>query len=321
MLRHALIEHDDEPIQRRLPVLNRHRPFLADVAQCQIIQLDQSGSGKSVLARSLLGLLPQAPLTSGEGRIMLAGRDLRSLSERELGRIRGREIAMIFQDPMTSLNPVLTIGRQIVQVLRVHTDLGMKAAHERAVELLEQVNIPAPRQRVNDCPHQLSGGMRQRAVIAIALACEPPLLIADEPTTALDVTVQAQILDLLRALQDRHGMALILISHNLGVVAGMCDRVAVMYAGQIVEEAGVDQLFASPRMRYTQALLNSMPQIDAPSHTRLAVIKGQPPSLVAPPTGCRFAPRCEYRLPQCTDDKPVPTELGAAHRFACWNPL
>ncbi|KAB7578680.1 ABC transporter ATP-binding protein, partial [Verminephrobacter sp. Larva24] len=213
----------------------------------------ESGSGKSILARSLMGLLPPAPYSQRSGRILLSGRDIAALDEAQLSTVRGREIAMIFQDPMTSLNPVLTIGQQIIQVLRRHTDLGERAARERAVELLQQVRIPAPERRVHDHPHHLSGGMRQRAVIAIALACGPRLLIADEPTTALDVTVQAQILQLLRSLQEVHHMALVLISHNLGVVAQMCDRVAVMYAGRIVEEAPTADLFAAPRMRYTEA--------------------------------------------------------------------
>jgi oligopeptide/dipeptide ABC transporter ATP-binding protein len=281
----------------------------------------ESGSGKSVLAKSLLGLLPRKPFTRIEGQVVLAGRDLVAMSETQLGKVRGREIAMIFQDPMTSLNPVLTIGRQIVQVLRLHTDLGKKAAEERAVELLAQVNIPAPRQRVHDYPHQLSGGMRQRAVIAIALACAPSLLIADEPTTALDVTVQAQILDLLRSLQEKSRMALILISHDLGVVAGMCDRVAVMYGGKIVEESGVEGLFGAPRMRYTEALLKSMPDLDAPSHTRLYVINGHPPSLIQPPPGCRFAPRCEHALERCGQEAPPYTLMEQERRFACWNPV
>lgn len=281
----------------------------------------ESGSGKSVLARSLMGLLPSAPYSLRAGRILLEGRDIAALDEVQLSTVRGREIAMIFQDPMTSLNPVLTIGQQIVQVLRRHTDLGERAARERAVELLQQVRIPAPERRVNDHPHHLSGGMRQRAVIAIALACGPRLLIADEPTTALDVTVQAQILQLLRSLQEAHHMALVLISHNLSVVAQMCDRVAVMYAGRIVEEAPTADLFAMPRMRYTEALIKSMPRLDVPSHTPLYVIGGQPPNLAQPVPGCGFAPRCRDTVARCANMLPAESMVGAQHRFACWNPL
>lgn len=281
----------------------------------------ESGSGKSVLARSLMGLLPPAPYSQRAGRILLSGRDIAALDEAELSTIRGREIAMIFQDPMTSLNPVLTIGQQIIQVLRRHTDLNERAARARAVELLQQVKIPAPERRVNDYPHHLSGGMRQRVVIAIALACGPRLLIADEPTTALDVTVQAQILQLLRSLQETHRMALVLISHNLGVVAQMCDRVAVMYAGRIVEEAPTTDLFAVPRMRYTKALMRSMPRLDVPSHTPLYEIGGRPPNLTQPVLGCGFAPRCRDIVANCASVPPAETMAGAGHRYACWNPL
>jgi len=285
----------------------------------------ESGCGKSVLARTLMGLLPRAPYTinAGSARFMQGGvdRDLLRMSEVQLREVRGRSIAMVFQDPLTSLNPVLPVWRQIVQVLQQHSDLGRKAAQDRAIELLEQVNIPAPRQRAHDYPHQLSGGMRQRVVIAIALACNPQLLIADEPTTALDVTVQAQILELLRSLQVQHRMALILISHNLGVVAGMCDRVAVMYAGRIVEQARVDALFATPRMRYTEALLRAIPQLAAPSHAPLHVIGGAPPSLLATPRGCRFAPRCQYVLPNCSSQEPPLTAASEHQHYACWNPV
>ena len=280
----------------------------------------ESGSGKSVLARSIIGLLPMAQARKAGGRVLFAGRDLRQLSEAQMRQVRGRQIAMIFQDPLTSLNPVLTIGRQIVQVLRQHTDLSTAAAKARAVELLNEVGIPDPKQRAAEYAHRMSGGMRQRIVIAIALACNPRLLIADEPTTALDVTVQAQILDLLRRLQDRHAMALILITHNLVVVAEMCDDVAVMYAGRIVEQAPVGDILERPRMRYTHALLQSVPDIDTPSHARLPVIPGQPPNLITPPAGCRFAPRCGFRQDRCDTDIPPQSEAGAHHRFACFNP-
>jgi oligopeptide/dipeptide ABC transporter ATP-binding protein len=281
----------------------------------------ESGCGKSVLARTLMGLLPRAPYTLNAGRALFMQRDLLSMSEAQLREVRGRAIAMVFQDPLTSLNPVLPVWRQIVQVLQQHSDLGRKAAQDRAIELLEQVKIPAPRQRAYDFPHQLSGGMRQRVVIAIALACNPQLLIADEPTTALDVTVQAQILELLRSLQLKHHMALILISHNLGVVAGMCDRVAVMYAGRIVEQAGVAALFATPRMRYTEALLRAMPRLAMPSHAPLHVIAGAPPSLLATPPGCRFAPRCQHTVSNCSNAEPPLTAASDDQQYACWNPV
>ncbi|MCO5119713.1 MAG: ABC transporter ATP-binding protein [Burkholderiaceae bacterium] len=281
----------------------------------------ESGSGKSVLARSIIGLLPSDRTLKPGGRILFGGRDLRAISEAEMRRIRGREVAMIFQDPLTSLNPVLTIGRQIEQVLLQHTDLSKAAARERAVELLAEVGIPDPRQRALEYAHRMSGGMRQRIVIAIALACNPRLLIADEPTTALDVTVQAQILDLLRQLQDSHSMGMILITHNLGVVAEMCDEVAVMYAGRIFEHGPVDDVLARPRMRYTEALLRSVPRLDAVSHQRLPVIDGQPPNLVKPPPGCRFAARCAYRIGRCDVDAPEFRQSGRDHVFACWNPL
>jgi oligopeptide/dipeptide ABC transporter ATP-binding protein len=281
----------------------------------------ESGSGKSVLGRSIIGLLPNDIARRPGGRVLFDGRDLRQTAESDMRRIRGREIAMIFQDPLTSLNPVMTIGRQIVQVLRQHTDLSVAAAKTRAVELLAEVGIPDPRQRAGEYAHRMSGGMRQRIVIAIALACNPRLLIADEPTTALDVTVQAQILDLLRRLQDSHAMAMMLITHNFGVVAEMCDDVAVMYAGRIVERAPVADMLARPRMRYTEALLQSMPRLESPSHVRLPVIPGQPPNLIAPPEGCRFAPRCAHRLARCEAEEPPQDAVTPAHGFTCWNPV
>lgn len=281
----------------------------------------ESGSGKSVLARSIIGLLPADRTLEAGGRVLFGGHDLRRLGEAQMRSIRGKEIAMIFQDPMTSLNPVLTIGRQIEQVLRQHTDLSSRSAAERAVELLAEVGIADPRQRAREYAHRMSGGMRQRVVIAIALACNPRLLIADEPTTALDVTVQAQILELLRRLQDAHSMAMVLITHNLGVVAEMCDEVAVMYAGRIVENGSVVDVLQGPRMRYTEALLQSAPRIDTPSHARLPVIDGQPPNLIAPPPGCRFAPRCGYRDERCDSTQPEWTQADDSHGFACWHPV
>jgi oligopeptide/dipeptide ABC transporter ATP-binding protein len=283
----------------------------------------ESGSGKSVLARSIIGLLPTDRTLKPGGQVLFDGQDLRQCSEAQMRSVRGRQIAMIFQDPLTSLNPVLTIGRQIEQVLRQHTDLSIAAAAERAVELLDEVGIPAPRQRAREYAHRMSGGMRQRVVIAIALACKPRLLIADEPTTALDVTVQAQILDLLRRLQDAHAMAMILITHNLGVVAEMCDEVAVMYAGRIVERGSVAAVLQRPRMRYTQALLQSVPQMHTPSHARLPVIEGQPPNLIAPPAGCGFAPRCAHRTERCATQRPAFSgdDDEDGHVYACWNPV
>ena len=281
----------------------------------------ESGSGKSVLARSIIGLLPQSRSLRTGGEVVFDGRDLRELPERAMRRVRGREIAMIFQDPLTSLNPVLTVGRQIVQVLRQHTDLSLSAAKARAVELLAEVGIPDPARRVDEYAHRMSGGMRQRVVIAIALACEPRLLIADEPTTALDVTVQAQILDLLRRLQDERNMAMIMITHDLGVVAETCDEVAVMYAGQVVEKAPVETVLDAPRMRYTEALLQAIPRLEGPSHQRLPVIPGAPPNLMRPPSGCRFAPRCAHRLKRCEAEAPPETPVGPDHLYACWNPV
>ncbi|CAN7746889.1 ABC transporter ATP-binding protein [Pseudorhodoferax sp. LjRoot39] len=281
----------------------------------------ESGSGKSVLARSIIGLLPADRTLTPGGRVVFDGRDLRQLGEAGMRQVRGRQIAMIFQDPLTSLNPVLTIGRQIAQVLRQHTDLSAKAAAERAVELLDEVGIPDPRQRAREYAHRMSGGMRQRVVIAIALACKPRLLIADEPTTALDVTVQAQILELLRRLQDAHQMAMVLITHNLGVVAEMCDDVAVMYAGRVVERGPVAAVLQRPRMRYTQALLESVPSMTAAPHARLPVIEGAPPDLVHPPAGCSFAPRCRHAVANCTAQRPPFTATGPGRAFACWAPV
>ena len=281
----------------------------------------ESGSGKSVLARSIIGLLPGSIARRAGGSVVFDGRDLLQISEGEMRKVRGRDIAMIFQDPLTSLNPVLPIGRQIVQVLRNHTDLTTRQAKERAVELLAEVGIPAPRQRVEEYAHRMSGGMRQRIVIAIALACNPRLLIADEPTTALDVTVQAQILELLRRLQEKHAMALILITHNFGVVAEMCDKVGVMYAGRMVEQGRVATLLAEPRMRYTRALLDSVPRADTPRHARLPVIPGQPPDLTKRVLGCSFAPRCSGKRERCEAEAPELTLVTADHQFRCWNPV
>ena len=280
----------------------------------------ESGSGKTMLSRAILRLLPAGANMSG--RAMLDGRDLYRLSRESLRRLRGRELAVIFQDPMTSLNPVLSIGGQIAEALREHLGLGHAAAARRTVELLVEVGIPEAERRARQFPHQLSGGMRQRVAIAIALSCEPRLLIADEPTTALDVTVQAQILDLLMREREKRGMALILITHDLGVVAGRTDEVAVMYAGRIVERAPTRALFKTMRHPYAEALLAAIPKLDSPPHTRLAAIGGAPPDPTRLPPGCSFHPRCRYAQERCRRETPALSAADAVgHRYACWFPL
>jgi oligopeptide transport system ATP-binding protein len=280
----------------------------------------ESGCGKSVTALALLGILPRAGgVTSGTATF--GGRDLLQLSDREMRRIRGREIAMIFQDPMTSLNPVLTVGRQIREPLEVHFGLDRKTAQARAIELLDQVGIPNARARVDEYPHQFSGGMRQRAMIAVALACEPKVLIADEPTTALDVTIQAQILDLLHGLVADRGAALVLITHDLGVVAGMCERVNVMYAGMFVETGPADRLFESPRHPYTLGLLQSVPRLDAPRRAKLKPIQGAPRDMLRAPQACPFQPRCTYEVAESRESVPPLVEIEPDHFVACFNPV
>jgi oligopeptide/dipeptide ABC transporter ATP-binding protein len=256
----------------------------------------ESGCGKSVTALSIMGLIPKPPARIVDGSIVFEGQDLTKLTERQLEDIRGLEIAMIFQDPMTSLNPTFKIGTQITETLERHFDMSKGAARQRAIELLEEVGIPRAAERLDDYPHQFSGGMRQRVMIAIALSCNPKLLIADEPTTALDVTIQAQILDLLERLREEHEMAMIIITHDMGVIAEAADDVAVMYAGQIVEQAGVLDLFDHPEHPYTEALLGALPQLEGEGirEGRLMSIPGRPPDLVNPPEGCRFAARCPY---------------------------
>ncbi|MFN2467801.1 MAG: ABC transporter ATP-binding protein [Gaiellaceae bacterium] len=280
----------------------------------------ESGCGKSVTALALLGILPRNGRIT-DGSVTFAGRDLVPLSDRELRGVRGKEIAMIFQDPMTSLNPVLTIGRQIREVLETHFDLDRDEANRRAGDLLDRVGIPSAKLRLKDYPHQFSGGMRQRAMIAMALACEPKLMIADEPTTALDVTIQAQILDVLRELVAERGTALILITHDLGVVAGMCERVNVMYAGTFVETGSADQLFARPRHPYTLGLLQSVPRLDAPRRTKLQPIEGTPRDMLQPPSACPFQPRCRYEVEQSRLELPLLHEVEPGHRVACFNPV
>ncbi|MCL6614724.1 MAG: ABC transporter ATP-binding protein, partial [Firmicutes bacterium] len=269
----------------------------------------ESGCGKSVTALSIMRLInPPGKILSGS--VVFNGRDLLGLSERELQRVRGNEIGMIFQDPMTSLNPVLSIGTQLIEGLRLHQGLRGRAARERAVELLEMVGIPSPAQRLNQYPHQFSGGMRQRVMIAMALYCQPKLLIADEPTTALDVTIQAQIIELMKDLQAKLGMAIILITHDLGVVAGLARKVYVMYAGRIVESGPVDRVYYHARHPYTWGLLGSVPRLDDMAKRRLVPIKGQPPDLLAPPPGCAFSPRCRYAMKICELERPALVACG-----------
>ena len=280
----------------------------------------ESGCGKSVTSLALLGILARNGRVTG-GEAKFEGRDLLELSDNELRKIRGREIAMIFQDPMSSLNPVLTIGRQIREAIQTHFDLDKGEANERAADLLRQVGIPRPDVRLRDYPHQFSGGMRQRAMIAMALAGEPKLLIADEPTTALDVTIQAQILDVLRKLVSERDTALILITHDLGVVAGMCERVNVMYAGMFMETGSAEQLFGQPRHPYTLGLLQSVPRLDAEKRRRLHPIEGQPPNMLREPAMCPFAPRCRFEVPQSRQEVPPLSELEPGRHVACFNPV
>ncbi|HSE81678.1 MAG TPA: ABC transporter ATP-binding protein [Gaiellaceae bacterium] len=280
----------------------------------------ESGCGKSVTALALLGILSRAGRVTG-GTALFEGRDLLQLSDDALRKIRGRDIAMIFQDPMTSLNPVLTVGRQIREALETHFDLDKKQANARAAELLDRVGIPSPKMRLKDYPHQFSGGMRQRAMIAMALACEPKLLIADEPTTALDVTIQAQILELLHDLVVDQDTALMLITHDLGVVAGHCERVNVMYAGTFVETGSAIQLFARPRHPYTLGLLQSIPRLDARRKEALTPIEGAPRDMLQPPSACPFQPRCRYELEVCRMELPLLRELEPGHFVACFNPV
>ncbi len=277
----------------------------------------ESGCGKSVTGLSIMRLVPDPPGRIVSGSIMFKGEDLLELNDDEMRQIRGNQIAMIFQDPMTAFNPVLTIGRQIAEVLELHEGLRPAAALARAVELLRMVGIPSAERRVRDYPHQYSGGMRQRAMIAMALACKPQLVIADEPTTGLDVTIQAQILDLLRALQRETGTAIILITHDMGVVAGMCDRAIVMYGGRVVEEANVYDLFGDPRHPYAIALLGSVPRMDRHGE-RLTPIVGMPPDLIAPGVGCSFAPRCPFMHETCLTNTPRLFTVGEGHTVACW---
>ncbi|HEV3185651.1 MAG TPA: ABC transporter ATP-binding protein [Xanthobacteraceae bacterium] len=279
----------------------------------------ESGSGKTVTAMSVLKLIAMPPGRIVGGQILWRGRDLVPLGPREMQKIRSKEIAIVFQEPMTSLNPVYTVGDQIAEVIRLHEGLSKRAALERTVEMLRLVHIPNAERRVKDYPHQFSGGMRQRVMIAMALSCNPALLIADEPTTALDVTIQAQILDLLAEMKSRLGMAVMLITHAMGVVAETAQRVVVMYAGKVVEEAPVRELFAHPRHPYTQGLIRSIPRIDtaATRKPRLEAIAGVVPSLLGPPPGCRFAPRCRFASAICREAVPPLREVAPGHKVAC----
>ena len=278
----------------------------------------ESGCGKSVTMLSVLGLIPIPPGEIVSGSALYMGLDLLSKSEKEMEQIRGKEIAMVFQDPMTALNPVLTIGKQLTEALRFHLGMSQPEANQRAIDLLERVGIPLARERLSDYPHQFSGGMRQRVMIAMALSCNPSLLIADEPTTALDVTIQAQIVELMIHLREQFGMSIIWITHDLGVVAGIADRVMVMYAGFIVEEASVEELYETPLHPYTNALMQALPRVDRRRDHRLKSIPGAPPSLLVEPHGCPFAPRCDHVIERCLTENPVLVTIGLAHKVACW---
>jgi peptide/nickel transport system ATP-binding protein len=281
----------------------------------------ESGSGKTMLCRAILQLLPRRARVSG--RVRFDGRDLMRLDAEALRRLRGRSMAVVFQDPMTSLNPVLTIGQQLIETMQAHLEMTRSAAATRSTELLAAVGIGEPEHRLKQYPHQLSGGMRQRVVIAIALSCEPTLLIADEPTTALDVTVQAQILELLAREQRRRHMAMILVTHDLAVLAGHSDQIAIMYAGRVVERAPARRLFTNRRMPYTAALLAAIPTIDAPPHRLLVTVPGRPPDLTRQLSGCAFAPRCAHAIERCQAQRPPlePTAEADTHQYACWSPL
>jgi len=278
----------------------------------------ESGCGKSVGVLSIMRLIPQPPGRIVDGQVLFGGRDLLKIDEAEMRQVRGNRIAMVFQDPMTSLNPVLTINQQVSEALELHLGMDKAQARKRTIELLEMVNIPRAAERVDDYPHQFSGGMRQRVMIAMALSCNPQLLIADEPTTALDVTIQAQIVDIVKRLKRELGMAIIWITHDLGIVAGLADRVIVMYAGFIIEMAEVKDLYADPRHPYTLGLLRSIPRLDAERKSRLTPIEGLPPDLIALPGGCPFAPRCSYAIERCLVENPSLETVAHRHQVACW---
>jgi peptide/nickel transport system ATP-binding protein len=279
----------------------------------------ESGCGKSVTSLSIMGLLPKGQGRISAGSVVFEGRDLATLKPEEMRSLRGNRMAMIFQEPMTSLNPAFTIGQQLIEGIRCHQTVTAEQAREHAIEMLRLVRIPSPEQRIDEYPHKLSGGMRQRVMIAMALSCRPKLLIADEPTTALDVTIQAQILDLMDRLKSQMGMSILLITHAMGVVAETCQRVVVMYAGRVVEEASVEDLFGAPAHPYTQGLIRSIPRLDLDSahKQRLHAIPGSVPKLILPPPGCRFAPRCPHANARCASEMPELRELTSGHRVAC----
>ncbi|OPZ65336.1 MAG: Oligopeptide transport ATP-binding protein OppD [Firmicutes bacterium ADurb.Bin506] len=318
-------------MSRLLEVTNLHTSFRTYAGEVQAVRgvsfhldkgeavaiVGESGCGKSVTALSIMQLVPP-PGRVTAGQIVFEGKDLLGVGEKSMQGIRGNSIGMIFQDPMTSLNPVLTIKTQILESLKLHQNLSGEAATKRAIELLHMVGIPSPERRLGAYPHQFSGGMRQRVMIAMALACNPRLLIADEPTTALDVTIQAQILDLMKSLRDKLGMSIILITHDLGVVAGLAERVVVMYAGKIVEQGRVGEIFAKAQHPYTWGLLKSVPRLDASTKDKLVPIYGQPPDLISPPQGCPFAPRCDYAMAICKNTPPEYTTMSDSHQVACW---
>ena len=278
----------------------------------------ESGCGKSVTMLSVLGLIPSPPGKVEAGKAMFSGQDLLKMSKEEIRHVRGAQIGMVFQDPMTSLNPVLTIGRQLEEPLMLHIGMTKNQARDRAAELLSMVGIPNAKDRLNDYPHQYSGGMRQRVMIAMALSCSPQILIADEPTTALDVTIQAQIMDLVKRLRDELGMAIIWITHDLGVVAGIAQRVLVMYGGLVIEEAPVNELYSNPEHPYTIGLLGSLPRVDQKEHLKLFSIEGSPPVLFQKPDACPFAPRCKWAMEHCWRENPPLLVVGPEHRAACW---
>jgi oligopeptide transport system ATP-binding protein len=278
----------------------------------------ESGCGKSVTVMSMLSLIPQPPGEVVAGEAVYQGKDLLKMSNEEIRHVRGSQVSMVFQDPMTSFNPVLTIGRQVAEPLEIHNGVPRKQAFERAAEMLEMVGIPSAKDRLEDYPHQFSGGMRQRVMIAMSLICTPQVLIADEPTTALDVTIQAQIVELVKRLRDELGMAIIWITHDLGIVAGLADRVAVMYAGYIIEEAQVKELYGKPTHPYTLGLLASLPRVDGKHGDRLASIDGLPPTLMEKPRFCPFAPRCKFAVDRCWQENPVLMPVSSEHRVACW---
>ncbi|MCT4606046.1 MAG: ABC transporter ATP-binding protein [Marinisporobacter sp.] len=317
--------------KRILEVKNLYTSFFTHVGEVKAIRgvsfhldkgeaiglVGESGSGKSVTSMSIMRLL-QYPGKITEGEMTFKDQNIRKLSEREMQSIRGNEIAMIFQDPMTSLNPVYTVGNQIIEAIRKHQKLSKKEARQKAIEMLKIVGIPSPEKRMDNYPHEFSGGMRQRAMIAMALSCEPSLLIADEPTTALDVTIQAQILELMKELKEKINTSIILITHDLGVVADVCSRILVMYGGLIMEEGTTEQIFYNPKHPYTCGLLKSIPRLDLGQKERLVPIEGTPPDLLKPPKGCPFADRCSYTMKICEEVKPPYFEVGENHRCMCW---